>query len=989
MAVKIIRISAMIAGCLAIVPSLAFAQDEIDCGDPGNSQRTECAGIEEIVVTGSFIRRGKFEMASPVESISPEVMLQAGHTTIGGLIRNLPYTQNVDTVANTLGVQDGQQDSNSAQFNLRGLGSSSTLTLLDGRRAIDPTSTVSILPELAIGSIDIVLDGGAATYGTDAIAGVVNFIPLQSYEGFKVRGFYSVDDGWDVPEHKISMLWGHAWDKLNIVAAMDYSERKDPLFRSDRSRYLRADSDTSPSGNPGTYVGLMGLQRDPACGTYNEGHLDDGKAGSYPSGFPTNVSVIPVCTYEYGEFQDYKRPNDNFVFYTAATYDLNDDVVLKAMVNYSDRTSWLTSSPTTAVASNNSLLSIPANHPNNPYGTAVRPYSSFWRPFTSTGDRTEPSHFQNGAYMPEFSFETYQVSLGTEFNIGATGWYGEFWAVTGNRTAHVDGNALSMDRLQQALRGEGGVNGDQWFNPFGSASPHAPPVAGSPNTGFGNCEPGIGATDPNTGLACSNNDQALVDWLFVPGNQDYSEEDYWSIEGFVGGEIFELPAGMVGFAVGAQLRYRDELNRPLAHLSTQPSVEFPNAGPNGTPAGQDYNTSHTNGLGVETYGENKVRSLFTEFDVPLLDNLSMTAALRYEDFTDFNMSTTVPKISFRWVPLDNLALRASWGEGFLAPTIREALVRPDPSCSELLTAATDGFGIDRTGALSCYNGNANLDPESSTVTNVGFTWNATDELDISLDYQQIKYEDRIVALSANDVVDRDHAAFLQTTPNYASLSSAAQAAARAAWYVSGQDPAITRDPTTERITEIQTYSDNINAMEVDVVDFRVNYSRSWDKWGFFSANLSTTYYPSYKYRDNTTGRYVEAIGKQNGDTNLAPPLPKYKNVLRMAWLLDRHNVAMTIHNQGSVEFDATVGPTYGPSPVQPGQIPSRISAYTTVDIRYGHTFYDVAGGALDLGIGSNNVTNNLAQRLPVPAGLETRLQDPIGRTLYIEGTYSF
>lgn len=968
-----------LACCSFAIPLTGFAQDE---------EQSAAADLEEIVVTGTFIKKDKFDMASPIETINPEAILTSGQTTIGGLVRSLPYTQNVDTVANVLGVQDGQQDSNSARFNLRGLGTSSTLTLMDGRRAIDPGAIATILPELAISNIDIVLDGGAATYGTDAIAGVVNFVPLQEYDGFKIHAFYTVDAEGDSPEPKLSLLWGNDTDKFDIVAALDYSKRDDPLYRSDRPKYLRADNDTSVFSNPGSYATYSSANngngvgipspgfRDPDCGNFNGTNTDDGLAGSYPSGSPVSI----FCTWEYGEFQDFKRPNENLVTYLSATYDVSDNFSLKAMLNYSDRKSILTQSPTTGEAGSNNLLQIPLTHPNMPASiaataaafpfpvTAISPWSTFWRPFTGKMGSTQPSFLDShGSYTPEFSYKTWQVSLGTEFDLGDSGWSGELWAVSGNVTSSVEGHALNIDKLQLALMGMGGVNGNQWFNPFGSASRLSPNfVAG---------EAGMGGTE---------NDQGLVDWMFDYGSQDWQEEDYWSVEGFVTGDIFELPAGPVAMAVGAQARNRSLLNRPISVISTRPSTlpQFSNVSSTGGPAGQDYNVAPTNGIGAKTDGESGVNSLFTEFEVPLLDSVSMTLAARYEDFTDFDMKTTVPKISFRWEPFRDLAIRASWGKGFLAPSIREITVRSVPSCAELFSG-TDPFGMTLIGTLVCPNGNPNLDPETSKVKNVGFTWLATDDIEVSLDYQRINYDDRIVALSSTDVLANDYANFLAAGLNPAS------AADRATWYATGQDPAITRDPLTESATRVVTYSDNVNQMQIDVVDFRFRYSVDMGNWGYLSTNLNTTYYPSYKYLDVSTGDFIDAAGKQNGDTGLAPPIPEYKSTLRVGWLLNGHAVAMTVNNQSSVAFDATPGPTFGQDPVTAADIPSRISSYTTIDMRYGYTFENVWGGSFDIGAGATNITNNTAQPLPISGGLETRLQDPIGRTYYIEGTYTF
>lgn len=953
-----------LAACACALPLVGYAQAQ------------DGEGVQEtVIVTGSHIRRGTFDGASPIVTIDPELILTSGQATIGGLIRDLPYTQNVDTVANVLGVQDGQQDSNSSRFNLRGLGTSSTLTLMDGRRAIDPGAIATILPELAIGSIDIVLDGGAATYGTDAIAGVVNFVPRQSYDGVQVRAFYTQDSDGKIPEPKISALWGTGGERFDVVAALDYSKRDDALYRSDRPKYLRADNDTSVFSNPGQYgsyrpgnttAGIFPFRRDPDCGQFNGSNTDDGLAGSYPSGAPNSF----YCTWEYGEFQDFKRPNENLVTYVSGTLEVSDNVTLKGMLNYSDRISRLISSPTTGDSGTNNVLLIPAGHPNNPFGVNLSPYSSFWRPFTGKMGSTQPSNLDSrGADNTEFNYTTQQISLGTEFEFGNS-WYGEFWVVDGSVTTNITGYWLNSDKLQQALRGEGGVGGNQWFNPFGSASTLSPNyVAGETGTG---------------GTA---NAQSLVDWLFDSGSYDSRKEEYWSVEGFVSGEIAQMPAGPLSLAVGAQVRNRDLTTNPSI-LSRVASVEFPDLSALGGPANQNYNSSPTEGVGTSTYGESGVNAVFAELDVPLAETLSMIIAARYEDFTDFNMKKTVPKVSLRYQPTDNLALRTSWGEGFLAPTITEITVQPTPSCVEIFSGS-DPFGFSKVGALSCGNGNPNLKPETSEVKNIGFSWRATDGIEFSADYQRIQYDDRIVGLVSDDILNADYARFLAVNPTYESADAATQETMRRAWYASGQDPAITRDPVTELLTLVNRYSDNVNYVEADVLDLRLTYTRDLASGGLFTTSLATTYYPSYKYLDYETGGLVDAAGKQNGDTNIAPPMPEFKTALRFGWLHNKHSLAMTVHNHSGIIFDATPGPSIGPNAVTEADIPDKIDGYTTVDMRYAYSFDDVGGGAIDVAIGAINLTDNDAQPLPVVGGLETRLQDPTGRMLYLEGTFRF
>lgn len=944
------------------VPATSLAQESDE------SERT----IEEVVVTGSYIKRDKFDMASPVESIDAVDIQTSGYTSIGPYIRDLTYTANVDTVANVLGAADGQQDSNSARFNLRGLGTSSTLTLMDGRRVLNSGAVAGIIPDIALERVEVILDGGAATYGTDAVAGVVNLIPLEQYDGFKMRGFYTADSEGDIYEPKAAMLWGKTFDKFDVVAALEYSERPDALYRSDRPEYLRADNDTSISGNPGSFSGpisFFGLGIDPGCGTANSGHTDDGQAGSYPSGTPLSIFY---CTLEYGQFQDYKRPNEDLVAYVTGSYELNDSVTLRGFLNHNDRTSVLITSPSTAERGSNDLMTVPGAHPNNPWGVDVAPRS--WRPFSANG-ATQPSFLDDrGASNADYNYITTSLSFGAEFDLGS-GWTGEAWGTKAETSTDIKAHWLNLDRLTLALRGEGGPNGDQWFNPFFSASP----LSGS----YVDCETG-------TGAGCTANDQSLVNWLYYSGEYTASETDYWSVEGFVTGDIFELPAGTVQVAVGAQLRETEYMiqGSPLART---PSALHTTAAADGGPASQNYNSAVVNGVSGRSTSESAVSSLFTELLVPIVDDLEMTLAMRYEDFRDLDVSATVPKVSFRYQPRDDLSLRASYGQGFLAPTVSEVTVNDSPSCSELFSGSDPVFGGSLISALSCSDGNPELDPEESEIFNVGATWKATEDLEFSLDYQQIDYTDRIIRLSTTDTLNIDFANFLQaqgmSQTEWEALSGAQQDAAFLPWIGSaGEDPGITRDPLTGSVQQVVRTPNNVAALEVDVIDFRIRYGTDLGEWGYFTTNWSTTAYAKYEYVD-AFGQTADAAGKRNGDTDIAPPLPEMKHQLRFGWMFNQHHLGLTFNHQDEVEFDGSVGPSFGPGLGVPE--PDTIDAQTIVDLRYALTLDSVAGGQIEVALGANNLLDEEPQPLPILSGLETRLQDPTGRMWFVEGTYSF
>jgi len=461
--------------------------------------------VEEVVVTGSYIKQGRFDAPSPVEVIGADDILQAGAPNIGEYVRDLTFTQNTDTVANVLAVQDGGQDSTTARFNIRGLGAGSTLTLFDSRRTVEQGAIGSLVPELALQRVEIVLDGGAALYGTDAVAGVVNIIPIKKFDGYKARVFYTQDEGADFHEPKYSVLAGKSFERFNLVGALDYSKRS-PLRRTDRPKYLRADDDDSNLGAPGQFnrvVQLPGMDangvplfrdvvggfvRDPGCGTFNDGATDDGLVGSFPSGVPINGGALgPVCALEFGEFQDYSRASEEIDSYANLVWEFNENVNFELQVNATLSTAELISSPTTGNSNNNRLLFIPLNNPGNPtrgmpvaMQGPVRASTFSFRPFGKSG--TLPTHLDDqGALHTDFTTFTDRYKVGSTYEFGDSGWSGESWLSIQTTRTDIDQRILQIDKLQNALLGRGGPNGNEFFNrvhlPSWPTVPTRPPTA--------------------------------------------------------------------------------------------------------------------------------------------------------------------------------------------------------------------------------------------------------------------------------------------------------------------------------------------------------------------------------------------------------------------------------------------------------------------------------------------------------------------------------
>ncbi len=919
---------------------------------PATLRAQDSDQLEEILVTGSFIRNSAFTGASPVDTVTQETLLNYGAANIGQYVRDLTYTQNVDTVANVLGGAGGGQDSNSAQFNLRGLGTGSTLTLLDGRRNINEGALSAILPDIATDRIEIVLDGGSALYGSDAVAGVVNLIPIKEFDGLRVRSFYSRDGDGDFEEPKLGVMWGRAFDNgLNVVAALEIG-RKTPLQREERPKFLAIDNATF-IGAPGHYnIGGSIPYLDPSCGTYGNETTFKGDKGSSQSGFPISGGLL--CGFHYAQWTDYNREANDYVFYGNAQYEVSDKLTLEFQVADSYRESIFTTEPVTPMsAAWYPEMTIPADHPANPTGSPVTPgvfgigTFTIWNGFEQ-GVGSKPSQISDTAYFPErYQYTTEVYKFGATFDVGDTGWVGEAWLgyqTYEQRVDTYDGNAI---RMIAALNGRGGPSGDEYFNPFASRDIRSP----------------FYDADRSDGLY-TNNSQEVVDWLFESADANLQTDRLVIFDSVVTGDLFELPMGTVSAAFGVAMRDRQDATDTgrLKKLG----IDWQNS------------SGKTAPLLVPTRDNSKTQAVFAEFEIPILENLSMQIAARYEDFTDLGLNTTTPKVALRWQPLDSLSIRGSWGESFLAPQASDVGPADRTGCFNNRTGQDPLTGNDLLGVLSCSSKNPNLVPEESNIWNIGFTWEGIENLSISLDYQEIEYTDRIVTLSAQDIANQQFfdalAAIGVSRSDYDPTPGSASRAAALAYVSANPTLTITRDPASNLITEVVRVADNINTNLVDVLDLTASYSFDYGNRGNFSVVLNAAYYLTYDYA-GLDGVIVDALGRRNADTALSPPLPELVATLRFAWLKGDHAATFLTKYTDEFTFDGTFSSAFTPRAVIPESYIANAS--------YTYFFDDLFDSSGNVTIGVNNMFDWEPRRLPVQGGFESRLYDNFGRMLSV------
>lgn len=935
----------IVSACIAIslcAPAVLYAQDD---------------EVEEVVVTGSYIRNSAFAQNSPVATINQEELYESGAPSMANYIRDLTFTQNTNVVNNILSSSSGDQNSVGTTFNLRGLGENSTLTLMDGIRSID-NSITAMIPDIAVDRMEIVLDGGSALYGSDAVAGVVNLVPIKDFDGFRARTYYQVPEQGGMEEGNISFLAGKSFSNgINWVGAFD-ARKKTRLAQYERPREWAMDDGSSSSGNPGTFRRIVNGSVnvgtfhngtatgasliDPSCGTFNP---DVPRTDKY--NLPSGVPQGSTCRYNYTTSYLYSRGATEYNMYQNVTWDAKDWLQFEFTGNWNYLADEGNRGVVTALNNNNrSAVLVPASHPANPYGFDVSPW--LWRPSTGLGV-TPPWINEIGNTSGKNDVSSNRLKLGVRFDMSET-WSGYAYLSRQERKAMTRNprDMLSLPRLQLAMNGQGGDSGDLYFNPFGSADPRSPFYV----------------------EGVTNNSQEIMDWMWL--GEDTSRttsRDYLDIgEVTITGELFDVPAGTVAMATGYQWRDVEENDfaNPLSAI------------------GQNYNVDISTPLDADTQYFSQVRAVFLEVEAPILESLSIQGAVRHEQFTDFGLKSTTPKVALRWEALESLSFRASWGESFLAPTPTQARpFIPNENCGEAFSGNDPFFDVTLVGSATCTSGNPNLAPETSTIRNIGLTWEPTNDLSISLDYQEVEYQDRIRTLDDTDTVYAQFDAFLAATGRSAGSfnpvpgSADRDAAIAYLQSIAGPSNPVLRNSAMQ-VDTIYRQAQNISSVFIDLIDAKARYTIPTDNWGTFRATVDASYFKNYEYAD-LNGVIVDALGLQNAQTGVVPPLPKIKANVRLNWFLDKHSASVSANYRHHVKFDDRPIDRYGDGWTADNIIDSE----TIVNAQYAYVLDNYFDSTITLSGGVSNLFDQRPQRLPIQGGFDSRLSVPWGRQFWV------
>ena len=753
-----VRTAVRRAVLLGLAATAANAQEQSET--PAGSR------VEEIVVTGSRLLRSRdFQAVSPVQTIDLEQIQSSGNITLEDTLNKFPQLKPDNT-----GTTNQSGGTGVLSANLRGLGAVRTLVLVDGRRFVpaDVTGLVDLatIPDVLVQRVEILTGGASAVYGSDAIAGAVNFILKDNFEGAQLTAQYGETSRGDGGNYKIDAVFGTNTDdgRGNVTLHGSYTKR-DPVYFTDRSfssQPLLSDANgllqpfgvgTIPGGligiSPANLAAIQGVDltnSDGSCpGPIQGVRFGD---GSVPAPF-----CRPIDQYNYAAGNYLLRPLERWQITTLGKYDITDKVEAYAQLFYTKKENAFQQAPEALNPSSpgqeSGTLLIPNADTNPLFTQPLRDFfaanSGFFDPDGDGMYTVRNVSWQIAEFGPRNTTtvsDSYNITTGLrgDLTLGENPWHWDTFYQFARADVNVNQiGRLSRTRLQLGL--------DAVINPDGSVTCRVNLL---------NCVPvSIFGTDALT--------PQMVNFLRVgTGRQDKFERQVAG--GSLAGDLFSLPAGPLSTAFGVEWRKE--------YFSTVPDVTAL-SGDLGTPT-----------IPIVNSGDFDISEIFAEVRVPILKDLpaihslALEGAARRADYSTIGEVTTW-KAGLDWALTDWLRVRAGKSSAIRAPNLNELLSGPtaafvggsDPCVATnnpteaqkdlcvaqgvpaalrdtLQVGASQGFTVTS-------GGNASLTEEESDTLTVGLvvTPPFAPRLSLAVDYFDITVDDAIAQVSGQQLIN--------------------------------------------------------------------------------------------------------------------------------------------------------------------------------------------------------------------------------------------
>lgn len=882
------------------------------------SSSEPAAELEAVVVTGSRIARQDYIANSPIVTVTQDDFQATGSVNIESLINELPQFTALGNAASNSPNLAGQ-----ANVQLRGLGSTRTLVLLDGRRIVPSNASsvvdLNLLPTPLIASVETITGGASSTYGSDAVGGVLNFLLDRRFEGFKLDAQYGASDQGDAEAEAVSLTLGgdFAEGRGRAVLSASYSNRASVLNASRSFSLIGGFAGTSPLGSTvfdasnlptaaAVNAAVSGAARGDTFGFNNNGTLFTYQgARDYvsPGGIDYEGFRKPGplqqtdFTYSTVDRNYLIIPQTRYNVYAAASYELTEAVEFYTDVLFSQYQAGnqLASNPGTGPTTG---FRIPSTNPFIP--TELRGVLNS-RPNPAGSFRLDKRFNELGPRRQNENYSVYQITTGLRGDlVGLRDWTYDAYLTYGrvdndtNYTGYLSRSAIQ--RLLEASDG-GASLCTGGFNPFG-----ANPLSAS-------CIAYVSRVPRNK----TTNDQRVV-------------------EANLQGGLFTLPAGEVRAAVGAAYREQNYDFSPdnlLISTFTLNGVTGPElAGNSGTPLS----------------GSDTVSELYAEVLIPLLADLPFIRQLetnlgyRVSDYDTIGQVASY-KADLSWEAIDGLRLRGGVQRAVRAPSIGELFAAQNLSfpsigvpvsstgvrqfsgdpcdirgayrapgaanagqvrslclAQNVPAQVIDSYTFSNSQVSGVTGGNPDLQEETADSFTVGAILQSPlssawlSGVSGSIDYYDITIEQVVGTVSTTEQLRRCYNQDGVSNPTY--------------------DPnnvfcrLFSRDPNSGQITSTFETNANLGTLKTKGIDFQIDWRLDLTDigapdWGALALNVTGTRLLEWERQDIPGGPYTDRKGTVSNSFGLT--LPEWKALSTLNWTQDPWTLGLRWRYQGEVE----------------------------------------------------------------------------------------
>ena len=901
------RLSILAFGILVALNNQAFAQED------NASAQTQEASPERIQVTGSRIKRSS-DSPSPVQDISLKELNQRGVVSLGEILQELPSVGSSLNGNGSAGTSHG-----ASSLNLRSLGDNRSLILVNGHRWVNGAGTrgfrdfvdLNTIPKAIVKRVEVLQDGATAIYGADAIAGVMNIYTHDEYEGAEISAYYGETSHGDRETLNLDALWGKDIGDANILFSVSYAD-SDPVYTQDRELTavpLNGLSSGTPEGlfRESDLASVLNFDI-PTEGITRDAGLDGGDLDSWRA-------VTSEDTFNRYHNNYVVGPQELFSGYLQAIIPF-DSTELRLEALYNRRESDQQFSPALSSIRGSRGFSIPANPLVNPFGVEFSGSD-----FRHTSFFTENDYRVNAQVVETIRFG---VGLDGELELGEFWSWDAFLSVASNKGEFTSKNQLHLDKIALGLQACDASAFDVDVGDLAQG-----------------CVP-INLFNPLS--------EDVIDYINFTGH-DENEAKQLDFTANISGVLFELPAGDLAVAAGIEYRKEEGVDTPDSIINSDPLLNT-------------YRTTSSSPR-VGTDGSYNLKEAYIELAVPLLDGakmadyLELSLATRYSDYSTFG-STTNSKVGLHYKPVEDLSLRATWAEGFRAPSILELFEGERFTFSAVIDPCSGGSSaVGCNGVPASYTqlesnvqlrtgGNRLLQPETSENISYGLVFepSSVNGLSITLDWFDIEIDNSITTVGAQSILD--------TCANTGRACDS-----------------ITRDSSGE-IIEIIDGPINLNALKVSGVDGVIRYRETfWQgDWDFsFTVSKLNTYEETSVLSDGST-----VVDDKLGQTRSRESYPEWRSSFSTRYEQGPLSVAWSIRHIG----DTTE--TYQDEPLHIGT-----TVYHNLNV-----VYDI-NEQISWTVGVNNIGDKQppASRTNTNINFDQNTYNAVGRFIYSKVSYRF